>query len=236
MTTTSNPTQLRLPGQVAAPEGPIDMTPMYVMHHGFRRDLDRFTDAVRRTPIGARETWTLLAPRWELFTEVLHHHHSGEDAGIWPRLMERVQDADRATLIAMEAEHSEIDPLLEACCEGFRRLAQVGDEDARSALSVRLVALRNLLEQHLAHEETEAIALIQALITPAEWIEISDKHFKNDELTLGKIARLVPWAAHGLSREALDRALTDAGLPFRIVWLLTWRRFARREGRTFAYA
>lgn len=228
--------QLMLPGQVAAPEGPVDMQTMYVMHHGFRRDLRRFAEAVRRTPVAERATWALLHQRWELFAEVLHHHHSGEDAGIWPWLRERCGEEHLAMLDAMEAEHGEIDPLLEACAAGFRRLAEAPDEDARAALAVRVVATRDSLGRHLAHEETEAIALIQALMTHAEWLELDEKHFKDEKLTLGKVVRIVPWAAYDVPREARDRVLAEAGLPFRLVWLLTRRGFARREARAFAYA
>lgn len=35
------PRQLRLPGQAAALEGPVDLRMMYVMHHAFRRDRRR---------------------------------------------------------------------------------------------------------------------------------------------------------------------------------------------------
>ena len=38
-TRTTWPAQLQLPGQAAAPDGAVDLTPMFVMHHGFRRDL-----------------------------------------------------------------------------------------------------------------------------------------------------------------------------------------------------
>lgn len=227
--------QVMLPGQVAAPEGPVDMQTMYVMHHGFRRDLRRFADAVRGTPTGERATWVLLRERWELFAEVLHHHHSGEDAGLWPWLRERCGEEDLAMLDAMEAEHGEIDPLLEACAAGFRRLAEAPDEEARAALAVRVVAARDSLGRHLAHEETEAIALIQALMTQAEWLELDEKHFKDDSITLGKIVRIVPWAAYDVPRDVLSRVLAEAGLPFRVVWLLTRRRFARRERRAFAW-
>ena len=105
-TTAENPVQRRLPGQAAAPEGPVDLTMMYVMHHGFRRDLNRFAEAVAATPIDDRETWAALAARWERFFEVLHLHHSGEDAGLWPFLMSRADAAERATLEAMEEEHT----------------------------------------------------------------------------------------------------------------------------------
>lgn len=231
----SAPTQLMLPGQVAAPEGPVDMQTMYVMHHGFRRDLRRFADAVRATPLEEQATWALLLERWELFAEVLHHHHSGEDAGIWPWLRERCSPEHRAMLDAMEEEHGEIDPLLESCAAGLRRLAEAPDGDARAALAVRVVAARDSLGRHLAHEETEAIALIQQLMTHAEWLELDEKHFKDGKLTLGKVVRIVPWAAYDVPREARDRVLAEAGLGFRLVLLLTRRRFARREARAFAY-
>ena len=54
------PTQLLLPGQAAAPEGPVDMSMMYLMHFGFRRDLTAFAAAAAatRSPTGT------LGPRW----------------------------------------------------------------------------------------------------------------------------------------------------------------------------
>src|SRR3954469_20151944 len=105
MTTHSStawPRQIHLPGQAAAPEGPIDMQMMYVMHHGFRRDLDAFTAAVRETPVSARRTWQLLADRWELLTEILHNHHTAEDEGVWPALAPHAPAEDLATLAAMK--------------------------------------------------------------------------------------------------------------------------------------
>ena len=57
----------------------------------------------------------------------------------------------------MEAEHEEIDPLLEACAAGFARMAARADEDSRAALAVRLRAARESLGRHLAHEETDTM-------------------------------------------------------------------------------
>ena len=34
-----NPTQLMLAGQAAAPEGPVDLAGMYLMHRAFRRSV-----------------------------------------------------------------------------------------------------------------------------------------------------------------------------------------------------
>ena len=234
-TTQDWPTQLRLPGQAAAPDGPVDMQMMYVMHHAFRRDLEKFASAARHTPVGDRATWRLLAARWEIFAEILHKHHSGEDAGLWPWLLAHGTPDDRSTLEAMEAEHSQIDPLLAGCAEGLTRLAEHADEDARAALAVRLAATRDSLTRHLAHEETDAIAILQRLMTQEQWLALDEEHFK-EKMSLRFIAAVVPWAAYGVPREALDRVFAQTGAGFKLVWLATRKRFAAREARTFAYA
>ena len=87
---TERPRQICLPGQTHVAEGPHDQTGMYVMHHAFRRDLDRFQTAVRTTPVEERDTWHALAARWERFAEVLHHHHTVEDEHIWPVMERRI--------------------------------------------------------------------------------------------------------------------------------------------------
>lgn len=228
------PRQLRLSGQAAAPDGPIDMQTMYLMHHGFRRDLDAFAAAVRATPVTDRRTWRLLAERWELFADVLHEHHTAEDAHIWPALARLGTPEDVAVLDAMEAEHGEIDPLLESCGAGFRRLARRADDDARAALAVRVCAARESLRRHLVHEEKDAIAIVQRLVTPERWAEIEQEIGRG--ASLGKAVRMVPWVGHGLTRDTRERVFAGIETPFRVIWRLTHRRFARREARVFRYA
>ncbi len=236
MTTTPTtiwPQQMRLPGQAAAPDGPIDMMMMYLMHHGFRRDLTAFVEAVRETPTSDRDTWSALAARWERFAAILHHHHSGEDAAVWPALMARADDAGRRVLQAMETEHDQIDPLLASCADGFRRLASHDDEDARSALVVRLSATHERLGQHLAHEETDAIAMIQSLLTPDEWAPI-EKSF-SDDMTLRKLMFEIPWAVRGVPPLQRAAVFATTGKPFEVIWWLTRGGFERSELRAFRY-
>lgn len=229
------PEQIRLPGQTAAHPGPVDMTMMYVMHHAFRRDLNAFAEAAGKTPAGDRRAWRAMAKRWATFSFALHEHHTGEDSGLWPALMDRADDAGRATLEAMEAEHAEIDPILQACAAGFARLEEHADEDARAALAVRLVAARELLGEHLRHEETEAIALIQALLTHEDWERIEEENFKK-KIALRDVLRLVPWAAQGVPAQVRrDLFAKPGGFMHRVMWLLTRRRFERQDAVAFAH-
>jgi hypothetical protein len=239
MTSTSTHGQLTLPGQAAAPDGPVDLTPMFLMHHAFRRDLAAFAGAVRGTPVADRRTWRALDQRWRRFATILHHHHSGEDAVIWPEL-EAVGEAggtprDRATLAAMAAEHAEIDPMLEACARGFTTLAERADETARAALVADLTRTRDGLAAHLGHEERDALALVQRFLTPEDWARM-DK-----QVAAGYPASLIPftlaWLMHGLPADGRAAATEFLGRPAATLWSLAFRRpFERRERAAFRHA
>lgn len=79
---TTTKTQVQLPGQHAAPPGPVDLLNMYVMHHAFRRDLTAFRSAVGRWEIDDRIRWRALRERWKIFATALHHHHRAEDRSV----------------------------------------------------------------------------------------------------------------------------------------------------------
>lgn len=228
------PAQPMLPGQAAAPEGPIDMTMMYVLHHAFRRDLRAFAAAAERTPLIDRMTWQCLRARWEHFATALHHHHRGEDHGVWPVLMDRADDSERAVLDAMEAEHSEIDPMLEASGAAYRTLALTPDETARADLTATLSTAAESLGRHLAHEEGEAIPLVQKYVTPDEWTAIEHEHFQKG-ITPAVMIAMVPWMMHELPVGIQARLLAAAPLPVRVAWRLTRGGFARRERIAFRY-
>jgi hypothetical protein len=99
---------------------------------------------------------------------------------------------------------------------------------------VRVVAARESLGRHLAHEETEAIALMQRVMTAAEWEEL-DEHFK-EALTLRDLPRLVPWALVGVPAAVREQVFDrPGGALHRLVWRLTRRRFDRFEAKAFRY-
>ena len=224
------PAQISLAGQTAAPEGPVDMYMMYVMHHAFRRDLTKLTEAAECTPVTDRVAWTLLKQRWEVFAEALHGHHSGEDAGLWPLLLERGTPEDVDTLEAMEAEHAEIDPILTACAKGFEAVTTATDPVAAAHLADRLAAARDTLLAHMGHEESDALALVQKYMTQADWDHVVENNF--DRKTSPRLLfAAVPWIAHELPRDAVDALLAEAGLPMKLVWLATRRRFERLDER-----
>jgi hypothetical protein len=238
-TTTSPLPQASFPGQAAAPPGPSDLMPMYLMHHAFRRDLSLFATAVAATAVEDRRAWRALDRRWGQFARVLHLHHAGEDEILWPLLLEKVDRAGdpdgRATLEAMEAEHEEIDPLLSGCAEGLSSLAADGDADTQAALIVRMTAARERLGHHLGHEESEAMALVQRHLTPAEWDALHPEFGRH--YTAQDALFALPWVLHDLPLDLRPRVLSFVGRGPALVWRLLLRApFALRERRIFRAA
>ncbi|MCX2755575.1 hemerythrin domain-containing protein [Gordonia sp. 4N] len=230
---TAHPIQLRLPGQAAAPDGPLDPFMMYVLHHGFRRDLADFAATVPATPVDDAGTWRALSRRWAMFAHALHHHHTGEDLELWPLLLERCDNAEAEILQAMEDEHDEIDPLLEECAAGFARMSDRADEQTRVTLADALHRAQEVLGRHLAHEETDAIAIVQRRLTPQDWDAFEEKMSKRSGLA--ETLRTCPLMAKGLTGP--DREAVYARIPaiLRLMIRLGGPRFRRLDDRAFYY-
>jgi iron-sulfur cluster repair protein YtfE (RIC family) len=236
-TTTTRPATghlMSLPGQQHVAEGPLDLNGMYMAHHAFRRDLARFAVAARQTPVDDAGVWRALAVRWEQFGSILHHHHATEDDVLWPQLLE-IADADgRATLEAMEAEHSVIDPMLAACAAGFAAMAQAPDAATRDRLAADTETARDTLSDHMGHEEREALPLVQDLLSEEGWQRVEKA--AGSGKSLKDLMFLAPWIADGLTLEQFETVVAMIGTPFKWMVAMTRGRYARREAVAFRYA
>jgi iron-sulfur cluster repair protein YtfE (RIC family) len=241
MSTTTRPATghlMSLPGQAHVAEGPLDLNGMYLAHHAFRRDLARFAVAARETPLDAVDVWRALAVRWERFGGILHHHHTTEDDVLWPQLLEIVDavgDTEgRATLEAMEAEHALIDPLLASCAADFASMARRPDAATRDRLAATTEAARDTLSDHMGHEETEALPLVQRLLSAEGWERVEKA--AGSGKSLKDLLFLAPWVADGLTPDQLETAYRSVGQVLRVAVAVTRGRHARREAVAFRYA
>jgi iron-sulfur cluster repair protein YtfE (RIC family) len=96
----------------------------------------------------------------------LHGHHTIEDLHFFPRL-QRLDARLASGFDRLEADHQEIDPLLQTLAERANAvLAAIRDgaptADAAGSLEAELVRLRGFLDRHLTDEEELVVPVILA--------------------------------------------------------------------------
>jgi hemerythrin-like domain-containing protein len=211
---------------------------MYAMHHAFRRDLRDFAAAVAATPLADADTWRRLDERWARFCHELHQHHTKEDEHVWPLLLRAVRaagdDESEGVLEEMEAEHDRIDPLLTATTNAFAAQRRRAHDNGRRRLHGLLTSFLHVLDEHLRHEEAEAMVVLQRYVDPAEWAELERTKLSKGT-SLRDVAFLVPWLFKGLPTEDAATLRAKLPAPLKVIDAVSRRGFARREAAAFTH-
>jgi hypothetical protein len=196
--------------------GRLDFTMMYVGHDAFCRDVDRL--------LAAAECGAILTPEargtWELFSRMLHVHHTAEDVSLWPRLETAVSDPlDLATLEAMKLEHASLDPLLNAITVAFADGR--GDDISRD-----LDLLSRGLRAHMRHEEDAALPLLERTLGQPGWVAFGEQMRRR--LGMRDMSRMLPWLLDEASESSASTVLGMVPTPVRVLNRHLWSACYRR--------
>jgi iron-sulfur cluster repair protein YtfE (RIC family) len=146
----------------------VDTHEMVIVHRVFRREFRLLPVLVQQVPAGDRDRAAVVAGHAADMTSTLHHHHTGEDLLLWPKLLARV--ALRAELVhRMQAQHERVAVLLDrvdALTAQWRRSAAPATRDELANVLAQTSAA---LDEHLGDEETEILPLVAEHITVHEW-------------------------------------------------------------------
>ncbi len=220
----------KLPGTDAARHGAgdADLTIMIAAHEALRRDLAGLAHAAGDAGRGGPARREAVERGWEVFQRQLHIHHTAEDELIWPALRERLAHSDvaRSVLDAMEDEHQQIDPLLDAVNRTMARpdggAGVLGDTVLGDTVDVLTMALHG----HLAHEERAALPLIGTALTAAEWRGVGRRIGMQN---LRHAGEMFAWMLDGAEPEQAAAAVHELPPPARLLYRAVWRpRFARQ--------
>ncbi|MDQ4104290.1 MAG: hemerythrin domain-containing protein [Actinomycetota bacterium] len=135
----------------------IDFTGFLLAHKCMRREYGRLAQAARHPRDASHET--LIEEQIAVTLSLLHHHHAEEDSWLWPTLRARAPQAVPA-LDRLEAQHTEIDPLITTAADTTRPLPQ------RAGI---LTQLHEALNAHLDEEERVVLPLCTAHVSAEEW-------------------------------------------------------------------
>jgi iron-sulfur cluster repair protein YtfE (RIC family) len=192
--------QVRRRQQARAEEHPADLGFMRAIHAGLRRDAARLESLAPRLerPGGAPAG----TPKgWATFRQILHVHHAAEDDDLWPALRRHLLDAeDLHQLDLMVAEHRGLTAAIESV-----------DAALASGVGVATAAsrLREVLGEHLDHEEQRVFPLLERHLSQREW-----RHFLLTERrrrALRERPEFLTWVLDDASDE--DAAAVMAELP-----------------------
>jgi hemerythrin-like domain-containing protein len=173
-----------------------EMSMNKAIHAAFRRDLNRFTDALDRFPAGNRTRADQLARAWANFDDQLTHHHTGEHEIAWPHL--RAMGVSEDVIAAMDSEHDVMAGALAKARSAMGMLAaSASAHDAKDAKSAML-DLQTATVKHLDHEETELEPVYLNQRDSAE-MRAMGKEFAKVSPSRG--GRFFAWVTDGASAE-----------------------------------
>ncbi|OBB90233.1 hemerythrin domain-containing protein [Mycolicibacterium peregrinum] len=107
----------------------------------------------------------------ERLCDSIHHHHTTEDAVLWPVIQASV--GDHVDLSELIDDHAALDPRLEqlrARAAAFR--LSMGDRHIAGLMAIELAELAALLTEHINDEEMEVFPLITEHVSVADWAAV----------------------------------------------------------------
>jgi hemerythrin-like domain-containing protein len=186
------------------------MTMNRLVHAAVRRDLDRLHDALGRVTDGDRARAGELQRAYGFLRDELTRHHEGEDTHLWPWLATVGVDPDLLT--TMESEHATMAEALAETDAAMRTYAASGSAAEAAAAQGSVVRTREVVEQHLAHEETELEPQLQPHLETPGWKTVEKKL---RAVSPGGAGSFFAWLTDGMSEPG--RAYLRSTVPTPVV-------------------
>ena len=208
---------------------PADTRMMGIVHAALGRDLRRTRQVLTTDPPPRGRQRQSLGEHVVWMMEFLHAHHSSEDLGLWPLVRER-NPAAAALLDSLEDDHRAISPAAERLTEAGRSYAATATDEARVALVAALDALTAVLLPHLDREVAEAMPVVSASITHAEWRAIEQRYNIRPK-SLPQLAMEGHWVLEDIDPEGYRVVVQTVPPLARFVLLHGFARAYRRRAR-----
>ena len=194
------------------------------IHGAFRRDLQRFLDALGSFRDGDHARAAQLGRAWDNFDAQLTDHHEGEHAIAWPAL-ESI-GVSRTTLEQMDAEHERMAASLahtRTAMASFRSSATAADAAAARAAFEQLQAVTTA---HLDHEEAE---IEPVYLAHADGPEMKAMGRQFAKVSPAQGGRFFAWVTDGATAEEMATITGNVPKPVLAVIRGIWGRGYRRD-------
>ncbi len=191
-----------------------EMSMNKAIHGAFRRDLDRFIDALQRFPVGDSTRAAQLWRAWQNFDDQLTRHHTGEHDIAWPALQQVGVSSD--LLAEMDAEHEGLAAALARAGGAMAQLRQTASAEAAQTALTAMRELQQVAGAHMEHEEAQ-LEPIYAAKHDDPTIKAMGREFAKVGPRTGGI--FFAWVTNGASHE--ENAAITANVPKPVLAVLS---------------
>ena len=193
-----------------------------IIHAAFRRDLDRFGEALAAFPAGSRPRADQLAAAWDNFAGQLHHHHQDEETIFFPAFREL--GVDEALIADLDTEHGAMSAALDKASESMQALHADPSENNATSAREAMATLNDVVTGHLAHEERD--------LEPFAAQHKSTPQLKQAQVAVrkahkGGVGTFMAWLQDGAA--PATKAALRKEIPAPVLFVLT--RFGGRDYR-----
>lgn len=215
-------------------EPEVDLTGYRLVHRAMLADTRAVADLADRVAGGsvvltAARATALREYVGELCHEI-HNHHDNEDRIIWPVIAASAGAA--VDLAELTDDHGVIDPILARARTAATAIATAPDDlEAACRLASAMTEMFDLLDEHIGEEEREVFPVI------TRFVSVGDYARAEEELRRGvafiHLRWVVAWLAHHATPAETSILLRKAGLPFRVLLVVTRPGFRRTRKVAF---
>jgi iron-sulfur cluster repair protein YtfE (RIC family) len=152
----------------------VDVRDMVVVHTALLREFRLAPAVVARASLAAGRSVEVADRHLGLLCDLLHHHHAGEDALLWPLLRARLPETAALLVDTVEAQHAALDESLHRVTAARSSWRDRRDAASRDTLVDELRTLHSLLSEHLDAEERTVLPVAATVLTEAEWHAIGE--------------------------------------------------------------
>lgn len=209
----------------SAPTSAPDTNDMVIVHRVFRRELRLLPLLVEQAGADAEQIARVAAHAAEIFG-ALHHHHSGEDELLWPKLRARAE-LDDDLLDRMEAQHEQIGTLLTRAEQLFPAWAAAPAAEIADELVSTMGQLCDALDAHLAEEEARILPLTRVHLTAAEWGELGERGMAS--LPKDRLLVFLGYILEEADEQERREFLAHVPLPGRLAYRMLGQRRYQKE-------
>ncbi|MFC7382027.1 hemerythrin domain-containing protein [Sphaerisporangium rhizosphaerae] len=214
-------------------EGPMaDVRDMYMAHISLRREFGLAPALVRGVTAGDKARCETVSDHLGLLCTILHAHHGGEDALLWPKLLERGSTEVAPVVHRMESQHEVIDRTNEEVMAGLTAWRREASAHDREVLASALDRLDAALVEHMALEEKHILPLAEKYVTASEWQELG-KHSMED-LPKKRLPLAFGMAMYEGDPQVIKNVLAEAPLVARLLMpIMAPRAYASHAKRVY---